>query len=160
MIQNERQYEVTKKKWESLARSLQEARQNPRADLPPPLQQAGCNGIEMLLHDLQVELDEYERLRHHGATTLPLPSVLDDLPMTLIRARVARGWSHRDLAQALGTTEQQVQRDESGGYAKATLQRLHRVADVLQVQITGKAKLSSGLSQPGTRRAAKKAVSK
>jgi transcriptional regulator with XRE-family HTH domain len=62
----------------------------------------------------------------------------------LSRARIARGWTHRDLANALGTSEQQVQKDERGGYRKASLTRLERVASILGVRISGRAQLPVG----------------
>ena len=141
MIQNERQYEVARKKLQDLAIALHQARTNPVPGLPPEIRDAGSSGIEMLMEDLYAEVAEYEQLKSGRTRVLPLPSVLDDLPTVLVQARVARGWSHRDLARALGTTEQQVQKDESGGYARATLSRLHRVADALALTVTGEAKL-------------------
>ncbi len=70
-----------------------------------------------------------------------------------MRARIARGWTHKDLAQALGTTEQQVQKDESGGYARANLDRLQRVASALDIEITGCARLGRGARPAHQRRA-------
>ncbi len=150
MIQNDRQYEISRKKLEDLSRSLEEARKNPVPGLPPEIQEAGCSGIRMLMEDLQGEITAYNSLREGNTKTLALPSVLHDLPGILVQARVARGWSHRDLARALGTTEQQVQKDESGGYERASLQRLHRVADALEITITGRARLHAarGRSRP------------
>ncbi|HET6384901.1 MAG TPA: helix-turn-helix transcriptional regulator [Armatimonadota bacterium] len=142
MIQNERQYEITRKKLQELAQALHQARANPAPNLPLEIQHAGRSGIEMLMEDLETEIAEYEQLKSGRTETLPLASVLDDLPTALVQARVARGWSHRDLARALGTTEQQVQKDESGGYARASLKRLHRVADALALTVTGEAKLA------------------
>ena len=94
-----------------------------------------------LIGDLRAELDEYEKLKAGTVRALPLESVFSDLPGALVRARIARGWTHKDLAQALGTTEQQVQKDESGGYARANLERLQRVATALGIEIAGRVRL-------------------
>jgi HTH-type transcriptional regulator/antitoxin HigA len=67
---------------------------------------------------------------------------LNDLPTTLIRARIVRGLSQRKLAEALGVKEQQVQRYESERYASASLSRLVRIASVLGLT-------SSGVAEPG-----------
>lgn len=143
MIQNERQYEVTKNKLVNLQRALDEAYAKPRPnDVPEIIWRGHQNGIVALIGDLRAELDEYEGLKAGTVRALPLPSVLSDLPGALVRARIARGWTHKELAQALGTTEQQVQKDESGGYARANLERLQRVASALGIEIAGRVRLA------------------
>ena len=141
MIQNEREYAVTKKQLAMLAESLAEAQSHPNPAQPEAFRQAGLNGIRFLMEDLEAEIAEYERLRDGQVSSLPLSSVLEELPSALTRARIARGWTHHDLAKALGTTEQQVQKDEKGGYAKASLARLRRVAEVLGMRLAGEARL-------------------
>ena len=79
-----------------------------------------------------------------------MESVLSDLPGALVRARIARGWTHKDLAQALGTTEQQVQKVRYSGYARANLERLQRVATALGIEIAGRV----GLRRPVPQRRA------
>ena len=147
MIQNERQYEVTKKKMSALQQAQEQAEKSPNPALPPRAQRAGVNGMRALISDLQGELDEYEQLKAGRVRALPLESVLSDLPGALVRARIARGWTHKDLAQALGTTEQQVQKDESGGYARANLERLQRVATALGIEIAGRVRLTMPVRQ-------------
>ena len=143
MIHNERQYEVTKKKLADLQQALDAKRAQTRpATVPEVIWQGHQNGLLALIGDLQAELDNYESLKAGTVRTLPLDSVLSDLPDALVRARIARGWTHKDLAQALGTTEQQVQKDESGGYARASLERLQRVATALGIEIAGRVRLA------------------
>jgi HTH-type transcriptional regulator/antitoxin HigA len=52
-----------------------------------------------------------------------------------VKGRVVRGWTSRQLAEALGVAEQQIQRDESTGYAAASLARLGDIADALGTQV-------------------------
>ena len=127
--------------------ALQQAEKSPNPALPPRAQRAGINGMRALICDLQGELDEYEKLKTGTVRALPLPSVLSDLPSALVRARIARGWTQKDLAQALGTTEQQVQKDESGCYARANLARLQRVATALGIEIAGRVRLTTPARQ-------------
>jgi DNA-binding XRE family transcriptional regulator len=143
MIQNEREYQVTKKQLAMLNESLSRAEQHVNPDQPEVIRQAGLNGIRFLIEDLEAELAEYEKLRSGQVRSLALDSLFDDLPATLTRARIARGWTQRDLANTLGTTEQQVQKDEQGGYAKASLARLRRVANVLGMSLSGEATLTT-----------------
>ncbi len=85
--------------------------------------------------DLQAEVTEYELLRSGTVSTFDAYS-LADLAVLLVKARVARGWTQRDLAKALGVAEQQVQRYESTGYRSASLARMCDVADALDVVIS------------------------
>jgi HTH-type transcriptional regulator/antitoxin HipB len=143
MIENERQYAVTKSKLAMLAECLLEMQKNPNTSLPEVIRQGDMNGVRFLMEDLEAEIAEYEKLRSGQVPSLPLASVLDDLPTALTRARIARGWTQRDLANTLRTTEQQVQKDERGGYAKASLARLRRVAEVLGMRLSGEAQLTT-----------------
>ena len=52
--------------------------------------------------DLREQLAEYERLRAGQVKSLALDEVLSQLPATLVRARIARGWTQRDLAERVG----------------------------------------------------------
>src|SRR5436309_1263794 len=139
MIQNEREYAVTKKQHAMLAESLAHLQEHPNPSLPEIVRESDQFGIRFLMDDLEQEMAEYEMLRAGQVRTLRLRSLPYDLPSVLSRARVARGWTHRDLANALGTSEQQVQKDERGGYRKASLARLERVAAILGVRISGRA---------------------
>jgi transcriptional regulator with XRE-family HTH domain len=143
MLQNEREYQNTKIQLAKLeaARQSAEAGLESRPDLPEVMRQGHLNGIALLIGDLRAELSDYEKLRDGRVRSLALDSVLSQLPETLVRARIARGWTHKELAQALGISEQQVQKDEAGAYAKASLEKLQRVAAVLGVAVSGRAKL-------------------
>lgn len=50
----------------------------------------------------------------------------------------------RQLAERLDIAEQAVQRDEAGGYARATLDRLQRVAAALGLEVEGVARFRPG----------------
>ena len=58
------------------------------------------------------------------------------LDTLLIRARIARGWSQRQLADAPGVAEQQVPRYEATDYRSASLVRICDIAAALDVTIT------------------------
>ena len=64
---------------------------------------------------------------------------LTGLATLLVKARIARGWTQRRLAEALGVAEQQIQRYESTDYRSASLARICDVADALGVAVTEKA---------------------
>jgi HTH-type transcriptional regulator/antitoxin HigA len=91
--------------------------------------------------DLRGEVEEYEQLTGSKTMTLEVHS-LSDLPTALIHARLASGLTQRDLAEQLGVTPQQVQRDEQTGYAHATLDRLQKVWTVLGARLDGQVTIS------------------
>lgn len=78
----------------------------------------------------------------HRRAPVPLEATsLAGLADALIKARVARNWTQRQLAARLGAAEQQVQRYESTSYRTASLARLCDIADALGVTFTERAEL-------------------
>ena len=104
------------------------------------LAQLEIDAVRSQADDLRNEIDEYDQLRSGAVSTFEAAS-LDDLATLLIKARIARGWSQRDLAEALGVAEQQIQRYESSGYRSASLARLSDIAQALNVTITERGSL-------------------
>jgi transcriptional regulator with XRE-family HTH domain len=73
---------------------------------------------------------------------------LAELRVALIRARIAKGWTQTQLAEALEVSQQQIQKDEMTRYAGAGIDRLQRIADALGVTFTGAAALPSSAETP------------
>lgn len=138
MITNERQYEQTRKQLDRLASLLASTEAGQAGD--DGFRDVQAAGLASQIQDLREELVEYERLRD-GATTVFEADSLAGLADTLVKARIARGWTQRNLAQALGVAEQQIQRYESTSYRSASLARLCDVAEALGVRITERAEL-------------------
>jgi DNA-binding Xre family transcriptional regulator len=84
------------------------------------------------LADLERELAEYQAL--HDATLIEAAG-LDQLPLALIRARIARGLTQRQLAERIGLPEQAVQRYEAADYAGVSFARLVEIAHALEVTV-------------------------
>ena len=135
MIENERQYHVTKKRiaqFEASLASLQ-ATSGP-ANLPPRLHRAMCQSIESQLADLHREVAEYEALKARQVSVLKLHS-LSELPDLLIKARIARGYTQADLAKRLRLKPQQIQRYEATRYHSVSFRRLLEIARALDVDL-------------------------
>jgi len=138
IIQNQRQYKITKGWLARFEESLvaNDAR-DPR-DLPPNIDP----GMPKLMHDaiaseieeLRHQLDHYEKLRDGRITGREITS-LDDLPDALIEARIAAKLTQRQLAERIGVAEQQIQRWEANDYSGVNLTRLQEIADALGVQM-------------------------
>ena len=90
-----------------------------------------------LIADVQHEIDEYVGIVDGYLVDFEVSSI-DGLADALIKARISTGMSQRRLADALGVSEQMVQKDEAGGYERASLTRLADVADALGFTLAGR----------------------
>jgi HTH-type transcriptional regulator/antitoxin HigA len=96
--------------------------------------QAQQDALESEREVLADQLKEYEALKSGTITDFTTDS-LHELPDLLVKARIAKGISQRQLAQRLGIKEQQVQRYEAERYGRASLRRLLEIADALDLQV-------------------------
>ena len=132
-ITNERQYRASLAHRQRLLATREHHLAQPQAD--PLAQEWLLAGVDRLLADADGEIAAYTAALQAGPAALEVGEI-GDLPVALARARVASGLSQRDLAARLGVSEQQVQKDEAGAYARASLLRLMRVADSLGLRLT------------------------
>ncbi len=139
MIQNERQYKVTKTQIEKFSEALA-VLETEQKEVEPWLIQLQRDAMTSSLEELQEEVRNYERLQTGKIKSVNVIS-LEDLPKALVQSRIAQGLTQKELAERLGVREQQVQHDESILYSSASLSRLQRIAAVLGVTLEGKAKL-------------------
>jgi HTH-type transcriptional regulator/antitoxin HigA len=50
----------------------------------------------------------------------------------LVQARIARGWTQKELADRLGLDEQKIQDDEATDYQRASLARITKIVRALK----------------------------
>ncbi len=138
MIKNERQYRITRAQADRFERTLAELRRDngEDQDIHPLIAKAHEDAISSQLEDLKSELREYEDLRD-GKFDMTELGMVSSLPETLIKARIARGMSQRELAERIGLKEQQIQRYEATDYASASLSRIREVVSGLGVGTDG-----------------------
>lgn len=80
---------------------------------------------------LKEEVDTFERMKRGDLGTL---HNLSNIGRWLIGVRIARGWSQKELADALRVSEAQVSRDERNEYYSVSTEKAQRIMDVLEVQ--------------------------
>jgi DNA-binding Xre family transcriptional regulator len=135
MIQNERQYGVTKTKLHDLQQKLSAlesdsqlaAQSHPRA---VKMQKAA---LESQIQAMLAELSEYESLKQ-GTAKIAISS-LEELPVALIKARIAAGITQKELAERVAVQEQQIQRYEANRYAGVGFERLLEISRSLGVKL-------------------------
>ena len=93
MIKNERQYKITS----ALARQFEEAlvemrQRTPQKGVDPLAQQLEVEALKSQLADFRSDLEAYQALRS-GKQNVSEVKSLADLPLSLIRARIASGMS-------------------------------------------------------------------
>ena len=100
----------------------------------PKLQQAQSDAVRSQLQTLERELREYDELKSGRRKVLTYGS-FDELPKALVQARIARGWTQKDLADRLGLDEQKIQDYEATDYQRASLARIRKIVHALKIEI-------------------------
>jgi len=131
VIENQREVLGTKAQIARLEGALAASRKA-EGKMHPKIYRAMIVGIEGMIEEMKQELREYEELQR--AASLHLGSVAE-LPEALIKARIARGYTQKDLAERLGLQPQQIQRYESRGYRSVSLKRLLDIMRALDFRI-------------------------
>lgn len=154
MIKNERQYKITRAQAARLKKALADRNvenresellvgaassgvvREPTAEysaVHPLIAKAQKDALNSQLADLEGELVEYESLKA-GEFDMNSLRTVGEIPKLLIKARIARGLSQKQLAERVGLKEQQIQRYEATEYASASLARLMEVAAAYAVE--------------------------
>jgi len=142
MIKNDRQYDITKTQAEKFAKALLGVSKGTSLqNIHPTLAKAQREAIKSQYDELQQELKAYEELKSGKRKIIRITS-FEHLPLALVQARIARGFTQKKLAQELGLKERQIQRYEASSYAKASMARIQQILDVLNVKIGSKVDLN------------------
>jgi HTH-type transcriptional regulator / antitoxin HipB len=134
MIQNDRQYEVTQMKLRELEHLLAAIDPEDSA-LHPRLIISRTSSYNFWIRKLKQEIEEYEQLKSGKVINFPIDS-LQDLPLVMIKARIAVGMTQKELAEKIGVQEQQIQRYEANNYRAVGFDRLQEVMSALDVTVS------------------------
>ena len=131
-MKDEHQYKVTQNKLKDLEQASAELFQI-KNTLHPRKFSSRKNGLQIAIDNLRQEIEEYDALKQQQ---IPIKiASIQELPIALIRARIAMGMTQKELAEKMGVKEQQVQRDEANQYSSAGFQRIAAVAEALDIKI-------------------------
>ena len=148
MITNDRQYRISRTQLKKLGDAVEafDIEESEHRLKSPILAKAEVDALMSEVDNLESQVREYENLKSGLVTEFRADS-MKELPTVLIKARIANGMSQRNLAEALGIKEQQIQRYESDNYASASLHRLTEVADALRLNVSEIAELNTPLTR-------------
>lgn len=136
MITNDRQYKIVKNQIDEFQRALDgfPIQSSAMEYVHPKLIEAQKNAIIYQLNSLLAETKEYEDLKEGRIAVTEIASI-EDLPLALIRARIANNLTQSELADRLGLKMQQIQRYEAERYETASLKTLIKIAESLNIRI-------------------------
>ena len=136
MITNEKQCKITCSQFKKMLEAKNE--------LEPQLTQNKNNEQQLIkiqfeaikseCEVLKQQIQEYDLLKS-GEISKFTAKTFEELPLILIKARIAKGLSQGELAKLLSLKEQQIQRYESDLYSSVNLKRLSKIAEVLELEI-------------------------
>ncbi|HZT40878.1 MAG TPA: helix-turn-helix transcriptional regulator [Chthonomonadaceae bacterium] len=136
MIQNERQYRITKAQADKFDKALAQLMASPQTnDLSPILRKAQEDSLRSVRDELRMQLEEYDALRSGKQKVITVDS-FSELPRALIQARIAARLSQKQLAERLGLKEQQIQQYEATEYSSASFARIQEILQALGVHVS------------------------
>lgn len=138
MIRNEAEYRESRARLEDFRHQLERLEQElALRGLDAYSIEVAVAPLKSITDQLRWDLGLYERLRDGDASAIPsFPP--EDRGKSLVCLRLVKGWSQRQLAEALGVTEAQVSRDERNEYHGISLERYSRILDVMGFQDEGR----------------------
>lgn len=132
MIRTKAEYKNVHDRLEQEAETLQRQKaQLEKMDLSEEEVKRALEPLISFRNQLQEEIEAYERMRRGDLSDL---HDLRNIGRWLIGARIAKGWSLSDLADALDVSVQQVSRDENNEYHGISTERAQRILDALNVR--------------------------
>ena len=136
MIRNERQYKITKAQIKKFKEALEKFDKQ-KSKAHPVLVKAQKDAMKSEIAVLEGQVIDYEKLRS-GKYKVLKDSSFDDLPIELIRARIALGYTQKQLGELVGLKEQQIQRYEETEYNSASFSRLREIISALGLDVKEK----------------------
>ena len=134
MIYSDKQYGISRGELAKLKNALAATEAQPKEE--EWLQELEIEGLKSQIAEIEADIAYYDMLKA-GEITFAKSFSLDALPNVLIEARIASGMSQTDLAHKIGVQAQQIQRYEASNYMGASLARLIKISNALNVLTAG-----------------------
>lgn len=133
MIKNERQLKITKKKLREFERVLSDLSKDYSSNKSLKLK-IQIDALESDISILGAEVEEFDNLKSGTVKVIKAKS-FHELPEVIIKARIARSMTQKDLALSLGMKEQQIQRYENNNFASVSFSKIEKIVEALGITI-------------------------
>lgn len=134
MITSDKQYAAAKKQLVLLTTSVSSAR---KEGVPDFIAQAGKAQMQELISEIQMNIEEYERLKESKPSDIEIHS-LDDLMIVPIRYRIAAHMSIEAFSRKVGVSARQIARYETENYQNTNSSTLRKILEMLDIHLDGK----------------------
>ena len=137
IILNEKELRSARKRLEKVSDALssETVLEQVMAGLPPEVILQVTSMMRVECHELGATIADYEGAKETGRVEALQQRAGSDPGTTLIVARIAKGYSQKELAWRLGLKEQQIQRYEADRYSSISLKNYARIAALLGVSL-------------------------
>lgn len=137
MIKTEKQYHSTQEWLHKFEQTVSQIENNENLKSDPLRQKLYRDSYQSQVDELREQITEYETLTTHDPK-IPLVLNLEDineLPLLLIKARMAAKLSQKELADLAGLDEAQIQEYEENDYETASFLDVIAVFDALDIKV-------------------------
>lgn len=132
MIRTDAEYRNAQERLKRDAETIEMQRKKLKAmDLSNEQVRRALEPMRSFRDQLLEEVETYERMRRGDLEVL---HTLTSIGRWLIGARIAKGWTLKELAEKLDVSVQQVSRDENNDYRGISAERAQRILEVLGVR--------------------------
>ncbi len=133
MIKTENEYLEAKKRLEEEFKTLgQHKAKMKKAGLTKEQAKLALDPLASFAMQLQEEVEEYEKLKRGQFDVL---ENLNGIGHMLVALRISKGIKQKELAAKMDVTESQVSRDERNEYHGASVDKIQKVLNALEVTL-------------------------
>ncbi len=136
MIKTEHEYLEAKQRLEAEFKKIAEHKNKmKKAGLTKVQVKLALDPLSSFALQLQEEVEEYEKLKRGQFDII---ENLNGLGHTLVALRIFKGVKQKELADKMNVTESQVSRDERNEYHGASIEKIQKVLNALDVKLKSK----------------------
>ena len=136
MIKTEHEYLEAKQRLEAEFKKIAEHKNKmKKAGLTKDQVKLALDPLSSFALQLHEEVEEYEKLKRGQFDII---ENLNGLGHTLVALRIFKGVKQKELADKMNVTESQVSRDERNEYHGASIEKIQKVLNALDVKLKSK----------------------
>jgi HTH-type transcriptional regulator/antitoxin HigA len=150
MINNEKQYKISKKKFNEVIAEIEKVKK--ASEQNPLRNKLILASLQNVKQELEKEITIYESLKNTSKKSLA-ERVIAELPSILTEYKIISGMTQKEFAEMLGLKEQQLQRYEADNFKGVSFKNLLKFLDAIGLEITIKeTRLNKGRKRTPTKK--------